>query len=86
MNNIKLMELYKSWAALVKHKENMGSKILELIAHPEVSTQDIERWVPAYRNIVAMLREHRPTVLKALQQGTSWQVSNAFDTVKNTHL
>ena len=85
-NEAKLWELYKSWQALVDHKAKMGRTILELIAHPEATPQDIERVVPQYRDIVGKLREHKPVILKALDKGTSWRVHNAYDTVKNTHL
>ena len=82
----KLWELYKSWDALVEHKGKMGRTILELIAHPEATPQDIERVVPQYRDIVGKLREHKPVILKALNKGGSWRVRNAYDNVENTKL
>lgn len=82
----KLWALYKSWDALVKHKEKMGQTILELVAHPEATPQDIERVVPQYRDIVGKLRAHKPVILKALDKGGSWRVHNAYDNVKNTNL
>ena len=82
----KLWELYKSWDALVKHKEKMGRTILELIAHPDSTPEHLAEALPKYKQIVAQLREHKPVILKALDKGGSWRVHNAYDTVKNTHL
>lgn len=82
----KLWELYKSWDALVKHKEKMGRTILELIAHPDSTPEHLAEALPRYKDIVGKLREHKPVILKALDKGGSWRMHNAYDTVKNTHI
>lgn len=86
MNDAKLWELYKSWDALVKHKEKMGNTILQLIAHPDSTPEHLAETLPRYKELVGKLREHKPTILNALNKGTTWQVSNAYDRVKNTQL
>ena len=82
----KLWELYKSWDALVKHKEKMGRTILELIAHPDSTPEHLAEALPRYKDIVGKLRDHKPVILKELAKGSSWRINNAYSTVKNTHL
>ena len=86
MSEAKIVALYQSWDALVKKKETMGALILEMIAHPEATTQDIERWIPQYRAVVQMLREHRPHVIDALGKGYSWRTQNFKDAVMKVKL
>lgn len=85
-SDAKLWELYKSWDALVKHKERMGAKILELIAHPDSTPEHLAEALPRYKDIVGKLRDHKPVILQALNKGASWRLSSAYDTVKNTKL
>lgn len=85
-SDAKLWELYKSWDALVKHKEKMGNTILELIAHPDSTPEHLAEALPRYKDIVGKLRDHKPVMLQALNKGTSWRLSSAYDTVKNTKL
>jgi len=82
----KLWELYKSWDALVKHKEKMGRTILELIAHPDSTPEHLAEALPRYKDIVGKLREHKPVILKALNEGGSWRVHNAYAKVQDTKL
>lgn len=86
MTDEKLYALYKSWHALVEHKDKMGRTLLELIAHPDAKEEDIAAAVPKYKDTVGMLREHRPKILEALRKGKSWHVLNAYNEVKNTRL
>lgn len=85
-SDAKLWELYKSWDALVKHKEKMGNTLLELIAHPDSTPEHLAEALPRYKDIVGKLRDHKPVMLQALNKGSSWRLSNAYDTVKNTKL
>lgn len=85
-SDAKLWELYKSWDALVKHKEKMGNTILELIAHPDSTPEHLAEALPRYKDLVGKLRDHKPVMLQALNKGTSWRLSSAYDTVKNTKL
>lgn len=82
----KLMELYKSWDALLKHKDKMGHTILELIAHPDATQEQIAEVVPRYRDVVGMLRKHRPVIIEALNKGRSMPVRNALDKVRDAHI
>lgn len=59
-------DLYNSWRALVKLKEDMGSKVLELIAHPDSTPEHIAQVMPQYKRVVAMLRDHKPAMVKAM--------------------
>lgn len=60
-------ELYDSWNALVKHKNHMGEKLLELIAHPDCTPAHLAEAMPRYQATVEMLRKHKPTMLDALR-------------------
>ena len=82
----KLWALYKSWDALVKHKEKMGRTILELIAHPDSTPEHLAEALPRYKDIVGKLRDHKPVILKGLAKGSSWRINNAYSIVKDTHL
>ena len=86
MNETKLFELFKSWQALVEHKDKMGRTILELIAHPDSTPDHLTEALPRYKQIVGQLKEHKPVILNALNKGASWRVSEAYNKVKNTKL
>lgn len=79
--NQKHKDLYASWRELVKLKERMGAKILELIAHPDCKPEHLTEALPPYKATVEMLRKHRPTMIEALKR---YPVLS--DSVKNTHL
>lgn len=79
--NQKHKDLYASWRELVKLKESMGAKILELIAHPDCKPEHLTEALPPYKATVEMLRKHRPTMVEALKR---YPVLS--DSVKNTHL
>lgn len=64
--NQKHKDLYNSWRELVKLKESMGAKLLELIAHPDCKPEHLVDALPKYQATVAMLRKHKPTMVKAL--------------------
>jgi hypothetical protein len=60
--------LYKSWVELVKLKEKMGRNILEIVEHPDSTPEDVARWMPRYKDVVAKLRAHKPVMLDALSR------------------
>lgn len=68
--NQKHKDLYTSWRELVKLKESMGAKILELIAHPDCKPEHLADALPPYKATVEMLRKHKPTVVKAMGANT----------------
>lgn len=63
----KYKDLYTSWRALVKLKDAMGAKILELIAHPDCKPEHLTEVMPRYKAVVEMLRKHKPTMVEALK-------------------
>lgn len=79
--NQKHKDLYTSWRELVKLKESMGAKILELIAHPDCKPEHLTDALPTYKAVVEMLRKHKPTMVEALKR---YPVLS--DSVANTRL
>lgn len=67
-NKQKATDLYKSWMELVKLKESMGSKVLEIAAHPDATADDLATVAPRYRDVVQKLRKHKPVVIEALNK------------------
>lgn len=65
--NQKYKDLYTSWRALVKIKDDMGAKILALIAHPDCKPEHLTEVMPRYKAVVEMLRKHKPTMVEALK-------------------
>lgn len=64
----KYRSLYGSWHELVQLKKDMGAKILELIAHPDCKPEHLTEAMPRYREVVGMLRSHKPAIIKALDR------------------
>ena len=69
-NKEKAPELYRSWLALVKLKEDMGRKVLEIAAHPDAppNCKYLAEAVPRYKDVVQRLRKHKPVVVEALNK------------------
>jgi hypothetical protein len=69
-NKDKATELYRSWLALVKLKEDMGRKVLEIAAHPDAppNCKYLADAAPRYKDVVQRLRKHKPVVVAALNR------------------
>ena len=81
-----LIDLYESWDEMVKLKERMGKSLLELIAHPEATNEQIVETALRYRKVVYDLRKHKPNVLEALNKGYSYKLRTLADALMNTRL
>lgn len=86
MKEEKLLELGNTWLTLVLNKEKMGRTILELVAHPDATPEQLSEALPRYKEVVGNLRKHRPVILEALDKGYSWRVQSLKDKVRNTKL
>ena len=82
----KYTNLYTSWQDLVKLKEDMGRKVLEIIAHPDAKAEDIGRGVAAYSSVVQSLRKHKPTILDALDKAPGFKNRVRWDAVSKQRI
>lgn len=81
-----LIDLYQSWDEMVKLKERMGRSLLELIAHPDATDEQIVTTALRYRTVVMDLRKHKPTVLEAMNKGYSYKLRSLADNIMKTRL
>lgn len=63
----KQSDLYKSWVEMTKLQRRMASAVLHICAHSEATEKDIMPAVKQYRELTQKLRNHQPTIVKALQ-------------------
>lgn len=59
-------QLYDTWMQMVRNRENLGRTVLETLAHPQATPEQIQDAADKYKRITTSLREVQPKVVKAL--------------------
>lgn len=84
-----IIELGKSWTTIYAHHQKLRNTVLQMIAHPEATDDQIQEAVRTYRSTTISLRKvHKRTVEAAnkLSTGRGTVVYHIVDKIKSQRI
>lgn len=57
---------YDVWMQMVRNRDQLGRTVLEMLAHPQATQEQIMSAAGRYRRVTASMREVQPKVVQAL--------------------